>query len=258
MSVDPNPAGETGKPGGLPPGEGNSSAPGLPWKPIVVCGVIVLALAVVYFSPLKAYLQQVQEIKGQLQSLGLAGRLGYTVAVGVLVAMGVPRLIFCPIGGMAFGFVEGLGWTQTATLMGYYAIFLFVRWGGRGWVLRHWPRLGGVHEAFGAHPVVAIFLIRQLPISGLIINLFLGLSHVRHRHFLLGTVLGLLPEAILLTLVGSGAGKINPLHSVVCIVGAVFALGCLCVSSWFAGRSVLYARFRNEFKGVDKKDGDDQ
>ena len=50
---------------------------------------------------------------------------------------------------------------------------------------------------------------RQLPISGLITNLLLGLAPIRHLDFLVGTAIGLLPEAIPFTLVASGAVKLG-------------------------------------------------
>jgi uncharacterized membrane protein YdjX (TVP38/TMEM64 family) len=241
--------------GGHPPSSAkDDSASGVPWKPVIVFGVLLLAFVIVYCSPLKAWLQQAWEFKRQLHSLGLVGRLYFTGIVCVLVALGIPRLIFCPIGGMAFGFVQGLWWTQLATMMGYYLIFLFVRWGGRAWVLRHYPKIGNIHEAFGTHPIVAVILIRQLPISGLLINLFLGVSHIRHRHFLAGTLVGILPEAIPLTLVGSGVGKNDPTLSLAFTIAAVAALVLLCLGSWLTRRfSHFYALLREEMKPIEKE-----
>ena len=74
-------------------------------------------------------------------------------------------------------------------------LFLFVRWGGRDFVLCHWPRVGRLRGRFHSHSAaLLVFAVRQLPISGLIINFLLGLSPIRHRHFLLGTAFGILPE----------------------------------------------------------------
>jgi uncharacterized membrane protein YdjX (TVP38/TMEM64 family) len=41
----------------------------------------------------------------------------------------------------------------------------------------------------------------------MLINVSLGLSHVKHLHFLLGSAIGLLPEAVPATLVGAGLVK---------------------------------------------------
>ena len=104
--------------------------------------VVVAAFASLYLTPARNYLGNVQTVKGWLLSLGWVGPAVWMGIVFLMVAPGTPRLLFCPIGGLAFGFWYGLLWTQAATLAGYYVLFLFVRWGGRDFVLRHWPRVG--------------------------------------------------------------------------------------------------------------------
>jgi uncharacterized membrane protein YdjX (TVP38/TMEM64 family) len=56
---------------------------------------------------------------------------------------------------------------------------------------------------------LSVFLARQIPISGLWVNCLLGLTHVGHRDFLVGTAIGMLPEAIPATLVGASAAQMN-------------------------------------------------
>ncbi|MFH0953102.1 MAG: VTT domain-containing protein [Verrucomicrobiota bacterium] len=219
----------------------------IPVKPLIVLAVLALGILVVYFSPLRGYLHEVKQIKARLAALGVLGPVVYMAVVFVLISMGFPRLLFCPIGGMAFGFVRGLLWTFFPTLLGYYVIFLFVRWGGRDFVLRHWPRLARPHRVFETHAVPAIVLIRQLPISGLLINLALGVSPVGHVQFLVGTAIGLIPEAIPFTLVASGAVKMGGGESAAYVLGAIVILVLLWGGMWvLARRSRLFAEVREE------------
>lgn len=177
----------------------------LSWKPLILLLGLAIAMAVVYVTPIRGALGNVERVKSWLHSLGWMGPVVWMGIVFPLVAAGMPRLLFCPIGGLAFGFWYGLLWTQLSTLAGYYALFLFVRWGGQGFVLRHWPRMARLKDHLQGHSAaMMVFAVRQLPISGLLINFLLGLSPLRHRHFLLGTALGILPEAVPFTLVGSG------------------------------------------------------
>jgi len=111
----------------------------------------------------------------------------------------------CPIGGMAFGFWQGLLWAQLGTMLGYYATFLFVRWSGRDFILRKWPRLSHYTKFSREKGMISVLLIRLLPITGFYINLMLGLIPLSHADFLLGTVIGILPAAVPATLIGSGA-----------------------------------------------------
>jgi uncharacterized membrane protein YdjX (TVP38/TMEM64 family) len=142
-----------------------------------------------------------------------------------------------------------------ATLGGYYALFLFVRWGGRDFVLRHWSRVGRLKEHFHGHSaVLVVFAVRQLPISGLFINFLLGLSPIRHRHFLLGTAFGILPEAIPFTLVASGMLKLTGRNTPLYIAAGVGFLLLVCMALWYFSRhSKLLSELRDETEAADKE-----
>ncbi len=227
------------------------------WKPLIMLAVVSCGFALVYFTPAQKYLANIQSIKYWLLSLGWVGPAAWMGIVFVLVAAGIPRLLFCPIGGLAFGFWSGLLWTQVATLAGYYALFLFVRWGGRTFVLRHWPRVGRLKDHFHGHSAaLVVFAVRQLPISGLIINFLLGLSPIRHRHFLIGTAFGILPEAIPFTLVASGMLKITSRNTPLYIAAAVVILLLACSVLWYFSRhSKLLSELREKTGAGDEQTG---
>ena len=218
---------------------------------------VAAAFALVYFTPVRESLDNIESVKAWLLSLGWVGPAIWIAIVFALVASGVPRLLFCPVGGLAFGFWRGLLWTQMATLAGYYVLFLFVRWGGRDLVLRRWPRVGRLRQHVQGHSAtLLVFALRQLPISGLIINFLLGLSPIRHRHYLLGTAFGILPEAIPFTLVASGTFKLNGQNTPVYIFTAVGMLLLVCAALWYFSRhSTLLAELRRDAKAEDKKGG---
>ncbi|WP_054773906.1 hypothetical protein [Methylogaea oryzae] len=75
------------------------------------CGLLV------YLTPLKSWLEQGQMIVAQLAALGYWAPLAYVLAGAVLAAAGVPRMLICSLGGLAFGFVWGLAWSHLATLL---------------------------------------------------------------------------------------------------------------------------------------------
>jgi uncharacterized membrane protein YdjX (TVP38/TMEM64 family) len=233
-----------------------SSKATFPWKPMIMLAVVAAAFASVYFTPARNYLGNVQTVKAWLLSLGWVGPAVWMGIVFVMVASGTPRLLFCPIGGLAFGFWHGLLWTQAATLAGYYALFLFVRWGGGDFVLRHWPRVGRLRERFHGHSAaLLVFAARQLPISGLIINFLLGLSPIRHRHFLLGTAFGILPEAVPFTLVASGVFKLDGGNTPLYIVAAAGILLLVSASLWYFSRhSRLLAELRGQTEAGEEKE----
>jgi len=113
--------------------------------------------------------------------------------------------------------------------------------------LRHWPRVGQLKEHFhGRSAAILVFAVRQLPISGLIIDFLLGLSPVQHHHFLLGTAFGILPEAIPLTLAASGFSNLTGRNIPLYIAAAGGVLLLVFVTMWyFSHHSKLLAELRN-------------
>lgn len=218
------------------------------WKPLIVLLGLTIGLGVVYLTPIRETLRNIETLRNQLLSLGWMGPVVWMGSVFALVAMGMPRLLFCPIGGLAFGFWYGLLWTQLATLAGYYALFLFVRWGGQGFVLRHWPRIARLKDRLTGHSAsLMVFAVRQLPISGLLINFLLGLSPIRHRHFILGTALGILPEAVPFTLVASGLLESTHRSTPFYTLAAVGLFFLISGSVWYFSRqSNLMAELRKK------------
>jgi uncharacterized membrane protein YdjX (TVP38/TMEM64 family) len=215
---------------------------------MVLLGVVLIgALTAVYLSPVRPWLLEAyrQAIAGRtappagapggvqetLSHLGTWLRPVCIVAVAVLVACGIPRILLCGIGGLVLGFWWALLIVNAGTLLGYYGVFLFTRWGGRDWAMHRWPKLQRWAERIQGQGVMGVILIRQLPIHGSLVNLGLGLSRVKHRHFLIGTSVGLLPEAVPVTLVGAGLAKPSfaTTTAYLAIAVAVFALiwiGC--------------------------------
>ncbi len=232
-----------------------SKTASFPWKPLLMLVVVAVAFALAYFTPVRDFLGDIQTVKLWLLSLGWEGPAAWMGIVFVLVAVGIPRLLFCPIGGLAFGFWHGLLWTQVATLAGYYVLFLFVRWGGQDFVLRHWPKVGRLKGHFHGHSAaLMVFAVRQLPVSGLIINFLLALSPVRHSHFLLGTAFGILPAAIPFTLVASGMLKLNGRNTPFYTAAAVGIFVVVCATMWYFSRRVkLLADLRSETGSAEKE-----
>jgi uncharacterized membrane protein YdjX (TVP38/TMEM64 family) len=217
-------------------GAGFEVEPGLPWKKIVLLAVVVgVLLAIVYLSPLREYLGRLKEISDRIKSLGLLAPLALTVSVAILVAVGFPRLLFCVIAGMALGFWSGLLWTQLGTLLGNYLVFLLARRGGRDWAQRYLSKRGSLHSFVHQEGMTGVILARQLPLPGLIVNLACALLPIRHRDYLLGTLVGQLPAAVPCTLIGAGALQASPARSAGVITLAVIAA----VAAWIGLRWLL-------------------
>ncbi|NJD08342.1 MAG: TVP38/TMEM64 family protein [Methylococcaceae bacterium] len=174
----------------------------------IVSGTVFLAVialgAVAYLTPLRTWLAEGELIKQELTQLGIWAPLVFTIAAALLTAIGMPRLLLCSLGGLAFGFASGLLWTEVATVLGSYATFVFVRQRGSDYALTRFPRLQGFSRQLETKGIMAVILLRQLPMNGFYNNVFLGLTPVSHRDFLIGSLVGYLPLGLTACLIGAG------------------------------------------------------
>jgi len=202
MTVGTKPTDPDAKVSDLVPGDPEQQRS---WIKLVIsaAGVGVL-LGIVYFSPLKNYLGRAQDLSQRIRSFGALAPLVLTLIVGLLAAVGFPRSVLCILAGMALGFWSGLFWAQLGTLLGNYVLFLVARGFGRDWAARIVRKRAGLLRLSQERGTTGVFLARQLPLPGLIINLLCAVLPIRQRDFLLGTILGQLPQAIPFTLMGAG------------------------------------------------------
>jgi uncharacterized membrane protein YdjX (TVP38/TMEM64 family) len=222
-------------PQGAEPARGDTGAK-LPWRNILWLALAAaILLAVVYLSPVRQYLGRLQELSSFIRGFGWRGPLVFTVSVALLVAVGFPRLFFCVLAGMAFGFWPGLLWAQLGTLAGNYAVFMVARSGGRNWAERYFARHTKLQNVIQKEGAAGVILARQLPVPGLLINMACGLFAIRSYDFFIGTIIGQLPEAIPCTLIGAGVLQASFRRSLGLISLAVAAA----VLGWIGMRWIL-------------------
>ena len=224
------------------PAQPNRSAGKNVWLRILIIALaLAIGLTAVYLSPLRPWFkpdgwkQAGAAVRSAVDGLGLWAYPICTLASAILVACSVPRLLLCLIGGAAIGFLPGLLTTQLGTVLGYYVVFLFVRWGGRDMVHHRWPKLQRWADMIEKQGSIGVILVRQLPIHGTLANLCLGLTHLKHRQFFIGTIIGLVPEAIPAALIGAGLAKGSAGDTATYVVIAVV----VCALLWIAYRIAM-------------------
>jgi uncharacterized membrane protein YdjX (TVP38/TMEM64 family) len=123
--------------------------------------------------------------------------------MSLLIVVGVPRLLFCPLAGALFGFWGGLAVSVAGTMISYYAAFQVIR--GRRVNADETPPLPPKLAFLAGQPgLAAVVVSRMLPVPGMIVTVALAMCNVRVRVYLLGSFLGLFPEAAPLVLLGAG------------------------------------------------------
>ncbi len=178
-------------------------------KAAVLAGLALVGALLARTPWVREWLGPGGTLSQELRHLDLAAYPIFIAGSGLLIAVGVPRLLFCPVAGAAFGFWQGLVISTTSTMLAYIATFAFVRGQladrEKPWMLP--VRLEFLKRDPG---VAGVILTRLIPVPGLIGTLALALSPVRKRTFLAGSLIGLVPEAVPLLLLGAGLLEGSP------------------------------------------------
>lgn len=190
----------------------------------------------IYLTPLKQWLSQGEVLREQLAAYGQMAPWLFGGLSILLTAIGAPRLVLCSLAGLLFGLVEGVLWSQVTTLIGSYAVFLFARRFGHRYELKNFGKFSRFSGMIESNGVLAVLVIRQLPMSGFYNNLFLGLTRIRHREFLLGSFIGFLPLGITASSIGAGLLQADLSKSVeYTVIGVSVALVLTLMLRWLRG-----------------------
>ena len=190
---------------------------------------VVIFMYIAHYTPLQAWVLNVQVWKAYVRELGGIAHFGFVLACAIAVMVGVPRLPLCGMAGLVFGFAEGLVLSLCGTTFGAYSAFLITRLGLKNTNLSGLNKLTWLKEQLVSPTLVRVFWVRQLMVPGFALNILLGISGVTHRVFLLGTLIGYLPLNLTVTLVGSGMGKSSLTESMTQILAAI---GLINIAAW--------------------------
>ncbi|RZL10528.1 MAG: DedA family protein [Rubrivivax sp.] len=124
---------------------------------------------------------------------------GYVVAVLLAVPVG----LLITVGALVFGPWPGMAYSLGGMVLGAIAGYGVGRWSGAVLVDR-WTsnsRLHAVAQALKRRGLWAVIAIRVLPLAPFImVNIAAGAFQVRLRDFVLGTLIGLAPGTVLISL----------------------------------------------------------
>lgn len=202
-------------------------------KLLILLVVGALLLVVIHMTPWGQRIRDWDSLAGLFKGGGLQAEVYFTLISSFLMMLGVPRLLFCALAGFAFGFWEGLFWSTASSLIGSYAAFLAARWGAREWLAERFGKQRIFGRIVHTRPTtMSVVLVRMFPVSNAIINFGLALSRVGSRAFLLGSLIGFLPQGVVAVVLGSGMATDVPWASAAQIaVAAVLLLATLLWSS---------------------------
>ena len=175
-------------------------------KAILLAILLAGALAVVNFSFLGDYLdvRNLDALQANLVEFQNWAPAVFLLIGALVITLGAPRSIIAILGGVVFGFFWGVILALAAALLGSIVIFLLTKWLGRPLFKQKVEKyLKAVEEHVETHGILIVILLRQLPLTCMLVNVLIGLTSISFSAFLLGSVVGLLPEAVIFALYGS-------------------------------------------------------
>jgi uncharacterized membrane protein YdjX (TVP38/TMEM64 family) len=149
---------------------------------------------------------RVAEFLGQHGSGGL---LAVTLLGALYTGLGAPRQLLALALGFALGSLQGMVISTLATAIGTTGCFFIARWLFRAPLLNHFQsRLSRFDALFREQTLMKIVMIRLLPVgSNLATNLIASCSGIRFLPFIIGSVIGYLPQMAIFALAGAGIGQ---------------------------------------------------
>ncbi len=176
------------------------------YVPGLVFLLTLIAIGYVLESGLLGGLLSEDWIDREVRGKGIPGELLYVAVGGLVTAVAVPRHVVSFLGGYAFGLGLGTALALAATEIGCVLVFFYGRFIGRPLVSeRLRARVGRIEDFLAANPFSMTLLIRLLPVGNNFATcLAAGVSRVPARPFLLGSLLGYIPQTMVFALAGSG------------------------------------------------------
>lgn len=147
----------------------------------------------------------------QLEALGAWGPVAFIALYVLGSILFVPGALLTLVAGAVFGLWRGVLIVFTGAVLGSSSAFAIARTLGRdrvtAWLARD-ERMAAVSRAVAGKGVTVVLLLRLSPIFPYnVLNYALGLSGIRYRDFLVGSI-GMLPGTFLYTYYGKVVGDV--------------------------------------------------
>lgn len=206
-----------------------ATAPALDTKRILIKAIILLVLAVsgmvIFSTPaLRQYFDKAGPIAEWFNKQGALGVVGFILGCSLVILFGFPRLLLCPIAGALYGFWMGLLVSIISSMISYYVAFIWIR--GRE---HHGLSRAALPKqlAFltGDPGISGVMIGRCVPAPGMLVTMALALSNVSTSSYLLGSAIGLIPEAVPFVIVGTGIMHSTKGEK----LAQMFGFGCIAV-----------------------------
>ncbi|NJR47567.1 MAG: TVP38/TMEM64 family protein [Hyellaceae cyanobacterium CSU_1_1] len=172
---------------------------------LTIVGIIATGIGVLAIDNVDRQLQI------WLETMGVFAPVIYIVLYTVGTLLILPSTPLNLTGGAIFGIWWGTLWTTLAALVAAIATFAFTRTIGRELVTQklagHWRAVDAEIRQGGLFYLFAIRLLPIIPYG--IVNFVAGLTSIKFKDYLIGTLLGTLPGVLPFVMMGAGITKLS-------------------------------------------------
>lgn len=119
----------------------------------------------------------------------------------------VPFALVAALNGAVFGTANGIWITLTGSMLGTILLFFLARYSFRDWArkkVQAYPAIQSYEASFNKNAFTAVLLGRLIPvIPSLVMNVICGLSQVRWHVFFFASLIGKIPNIVVVTIAGA-------------------------------------------------------
>lgn len=199
--------------------------------------VLAVALAAC-FLPLHDWFDVVED---WVEYTGSAGVVAFSAAFAAASLLLVPAALMTIAAGAIFGFAWGFIAVMAASTVGAVAAFMIARHLLKERVTGYFRRNGkleAMDKALRKEGWRAVALLRLSPLVPFAVKSYLfGVSRVRFRDYVIGTIVGKVPGTVVLTALGASGrtalGTSGPLKWAMLGLG----IGATVLATWLIGRA---------------------
>ena len=213
--------------------------------------VLILTIICIFATGLGMFLLggvNREQLQMWLETMGIWAPIIYIFLYSIGTLLILPSTPLNLTGGAIFGIWWGTLWTTAAALIAAVVAFAFTRTVGREIIAK---KFAGRWEAIDAEirlgGLFYMFAIRLLPIIPYgLVNFAAGLTSIKLKDYLIGTLMGTLPGVLPFVMMGSGINELSE--------GNILPLMCaFALTGMLVGGATWYRRRRQNPQDALKK-----
>jgi len=170
-------------------------------KIVFIVFIITMAFCLIAYAIWGQNLS-LQELQNTVKDFGIWAPIAF-IAFYTLGTIFIPSTPFMVLAGLMFGFGEGLLYTIMGGFLNSIVVFEISRRLGKDWVEgilqnKYMKKLGDYNKRLESGAIWDLIILRILPIMPFnVLNILMGVSRIKLRDYIIGTILGLAPSNII-------------------------------------------------------------